>query len=401
MRLAAISPNGEPSCLVGCGRLLEVVLDAAQLERAAAVPERVRGADVPVERHADAAGVDEVGPGRALPLELDVAVAEDDRAVVDARQQLQVSRARLLREAVVVAKRDCRERRGRRPARPVPGASTASPRRFRSRIRSSRAPRRRPGDPTEALAASARRCRGSRSCPAACAAARSSPAATATTLRSPHREASGRRRPRAHPRSRPRGPAGCHGCRRGSRARLSRLPKVKIVCLLKQVPEPTAIEFDEETKTLKREGVPLILNPFDRAAVAEAVRLREAGGRRGRRDVDGAAAGGRGAARGARDGRRPRDPALRPGLCRRGHARHLADARAGAAEGRLRPRALRPQDGRLGDVAGAARGGRVPRRPPPDERGRRSTRAAPSARRTRERRSTSCRCLRSSRSRTP
>jgi electron transfer flavoprotein alpha subunit len=54
---------------------------------------------------------------------------------------------------------------------------------------------------------------------------------------------------------------------------------VKIVCLLKQVPEPTAIEFDEETKTLKREGVPLILNPFDRAAVVEAVRLRgEAGG---------------------------------------------------------------------------------------------------------------------------
>jgi electron transfer flavoprotein alpha subunit len=53
---------------------------------------------------------------------------------------------------------------------------------------------------------------------------------------------------------------------------------VKIVCLVKQVPEPTAIEFDEETKTLKREGVPLVLNPFDRAAVAEAVRLRESTG---------------------------------------------------------------------------------------------------------------------------
>lgn len=54
---------------------------------------------------------------------------------------------------------------------------------------------------------------------------------------------------------------------------------MKIVCLLKQVPEPTAIEFDQETKTLKREGVPLILNPYDRAAVIEAVRLRdEAGG---------------------------------------------------------------------------------------------------------------------------
>jgi electron transfer flavoprotein alpha subunit len=53
---------------------------------------------------------------------------------------------------------------------------------------------------------------------------------------------------------------------------------VKIVCLVKQVPEPTAIEFDEETKTLKREGVPLVLNPFDREVVAEAVRLRESAG---------------------------------------------------------------------------------------------------------------------------
>lgn len=53
---------------------------------------------------------------------------------------------------------------------------------------------------------------------------------------------------------------------------------MKIVCLVKQVPEPTAIEFDEETKTLKREGVPLVLNPFDRQAVAEGVRLRESVG---------------------------------------------------------------------------------------------------------------------------
>src|SRR6266511_5289013 len=59
---------------------------------------------------------------------------------------------------------------------------------------------------------------------------------------------------------------------------LGRLAAVKIVCLVKQVPEPTAIEFDEETNTLKREGVPLVLNPFDRHAVGEAVRLRDAGG---------------------------------------------------------------------------------------------------------------------------
>ena len=50
---------------------------------------------------------------------------------------------------------------------------------------------------------------------------------------------------------------------------------MKIVVLVKQVPHPEAIEFDQETKNLKREGVPLILNPFDRAAARVAVALRE------------------------------------------------------------------------------------------------------------------------------
>jgi electron transfer flavoprotein alpha subunit len=45
---------------------------------------------------------------------------------------------------------------------------------------------------------------------------------------------------------------------------------VKIVCLVKQVPRPDSIEFDQETKQLRREGVPLFLNPFDAAAVAHA-----------------------------------------------------------------------------------------------------------------------------------
>jgi electron transfer flavoprotein alpha subunit len=53
---------------------------------------------------------------------------------------------------------------------------------------------------------------------------------------------------------------------------------LKILCLIKQTPRPDAIEFDQETKSLKREGVPLILNPFDARAVAEAVRLREGAG---------------------------------------------------------------------------------------------------------------------------
>jgi hypothetical protein len=35
---------------------------------------------------------------------------------------------------------------------------------------------------------------------------------------------------------------------------------VKIVCLVKQVPRPDSIEFDEETKQLRRDGVPLNLN---------------------------------------------------------------------------------------------------------------------------------------------
>jgi electron transfer flavoprotein alpha subunit len=50
---------------------------------------------------------------------------------------------------------------------------------------------------------------------------------------------------------------------------------VKVVVLVKQVPHPAQISFDEETRTLKREDVPLQLNPFDRAAVVEAARLRD------------------------------------------------------------------------------------------------------------------------------
>jgi electron transfer flavoprotein alpha/beta subunit len=53
---------------------------------------------------------------------------------------------------------------------------------------------------------------------------------------------------------------------------------VKIVALVKQVPRADAIEFDQETKSLKREGVPLLLNEFDAYAVSEAARLRDAGG---------------------------------------------------------------------------------------------------------------------------
>jgi electron transfer flavoprotein alpha subunit len=51
---------------------------------------------------------------------------------------------------------------------------------------------------------------------------------------------------------------------------------VKIVCLVKQVPRADSIEFDSETKQLRREGVPLLLNPFDAAAVAHAAAHEDA-----------------------------------------------------------------------------------------------------------------------------
>jgi electron transfer flavoprotein alpha subunit len=48
---------------------------------------------------------------------------------------------------------------------------------------------------------------------------------------------------------------------------------VKVVVLVKQVPHFSAIEFDEETKSLKREGVPLELNVFCRYAVQHAAAI--------------------------------------------------------------------------------------------------------------------------------
>lgn len=53
---------------------------------------------------------------------------------------------------------------------------------------------------------------------------------------------------------------------------------MKIVCLVKQVPNPAHVKLDPETRRLVREGVPLELNEFDVYAVAEAIRLRDAHG---------------------------------------------------------------------------------------------------------------------------
>lgn len=50
---------------------------------------------------------------------------------------------------------------------------------------------------------------------------------------------------------------------------------MKVIVLVKQVPRPDSISFDMETKALRREGVPLELNPFDAAAIELAARLRD------------------------------------------------------------------------------------------------------------------------------
>jgi electron transfer flavoprotein alpha subunit len=50
---------------------------------------------------------------------------------------------------------------------------------------------------------------------------------------------------------------------------------MRIVVLIKQVPEVSELRFDPASKRLQRDGVPSLINPFDRRAVLEALRLRE------------------------------------------------------------------------------------------------------------------------------
>lgn len=50
---------------------------------------------------------------------------------------------------------------------------------------------------------------------------------------------------------------------------------VKIVVCIKQVPDTAEIKIDPETNTLKREGVPSIINPFDLHALEAGVQIRE------------------------------------------------------------------------------------------------------------------------------
>jgi electron transfer flavoprotein beta subunit len=50
---------------------------------------------------------------------------------------------------------------------------------------------------------------------------------------------------------------------------------VQIIVCIKQVPDTTEVEWDEETGRMKREGVQSIVNPFDENAIEEALLLRE------------------------------------------------------------------------------------------------------------------------------
>ena len=50
---------------------------------------------------------------------------------------------------------------------------------------------------------------------------------------------------------------------------------MNIIVMIKQVPDTSEVKINRETNTLIRDGVPSIINPFDRYAIEEALRLRE------------------------------------------------------------------------------------------------------------------------------
>lgn len=54
--------------------------------------------------------------------------------------------------------------------------------------------------------------------------------------------------------------------------------KMKIIVCVKQVPDTNEVRMDPKTGTLIREGVPSIINPDDRNALEEALRLKDENG---------------------------------------------------------------------------------------------------------------------------
>ena len=53
---------------------------------------------------------------------------------------------------------------------------------------------------------------------------------------------------------------------------------MKILVCIKQVPGTTQVEIDPETGTLKRDGIPAKMNPYDLYALETAMRIRDAAG---------------------------------------------------------------------------------------------------------------------------
>lgn len=55
---------------------------------------------------------------------------------------------------------------------------------------------------------------------------------------------------------------------------------MEIIVCVKQVPDTTEVKIDPETNTLIRQGVPSIVNPFDKNALEEGLKLKEKHGGR-------------------------------------------------------------------------------------------------------------------------
>lgn len=55
---------------------------------------------------------------------------------------------------------------------------------------------------------------------------------------------------------------------------------MEIIVCVKQVPDTTEVKIDPQTNTLIRQGVPSIVNPFDKNALEEALKLKEKHGGR-------------------------------------------------------------------------------------------------------------------------
>ncbi len=49
---------------------------------------------------------------------------------------------------------------------------------------------------------------------------------------------------------------------------------MRIIVPVMQVPESEELKYDPATRTLAREGVASVINPFDKRALTEALRLR-------------------------------------------------------------------------------------------------------------------------------